>query len=368
MEFTISREKLHGVLQTVQALADRADLMPILSHALIEAREEGLKVSATNLQVGMEHLVKDASIVSLGAAALPSRKLFQVVRELPEEILKFRSEEGSVRIECRGASVKLKSLDPEQFPGFPTIPSDCLSEVPSQIVAEMIDKVIYAVAAEHVQPNLTGVHVERLDESGKVRFVGTDGHRLSLVDREMELDVPKDPSPIVPRRGMLELRRLLSQSDQAEIGFFEAHMGARIGDSMVYVRLLDAMFPAYKDVIPKFGSNRARAKKEDLLGAVRRASLLSTQAYAPSVLLEMRKGGLKVSCNNPELGEFMEIIEIDYSGQPTDILFNPRYLVDALSVVSAETAVIEFTDNSSPVVLRDPSDEDFLAVIMPMRL
>ncbi len=368
MEFTIPREKLHGVLQSVQPLADRADLMPILSHALIEAREDGLKVSATNLQVGMEHLVKDASILSLGAAALPSRKLFQVVRELPEELLKFRSEEGSVRIECRGASVKLKTLDPEQFPGFPTIPSECLCKVPSQVVAEMIDKVIYAVAAEHVQPNLTGVHVERLDESGKLRFVGTDGHRLSLVDREMELDVPQDPSPIVPRRGMLEVRRLLSHSDEAEIGFFEAHMGARIGDSTVYVRLLDAIFPAYKDVIPKFGANRARVKRDDLLAAVRRASLLSTQAYAPSVLLDMRKTGLTVSCNNPELGEFMELIEIDYSGQPTDILFNPRYLVDALSVVSAETAVIEFTDNSSPVVLRDPSDEDFLAVIMPMRL
>lgn len=368
MEFSVPKDRLQGVLQTVQTLADRTDLMPILSHALIEARTDGVKVAATNLQVGIEHLIEDVSVVGQGSVALPSRKLFQVVREFPEDVVKFSSEENSVNISCGGALVKLKTLDPEQFPSFPKIPDGCLYPVVGKVLAEMIDKVIYAVAPEHVQPNLTGVHVERLEETGKVRFVATDGHRLSLVDREMEMEVPTDPSPIVPRRGMLELRRLLGTGDMVHLGFFEAHMAAMIGASTMYVRLLDAMFPAYRDVIPKFGSSRARLRRESLLAAVKRASLLSTQAYASSVLLEFRKNGVTVSCANPELGEFREGIEADYSGQPIEILFNPRYLVDALSVVSAESALIEFTDSSSPVVLRDPSDEDFVAVIMPMRL
>lgn len=371
MQVKITRDVLYPTLQALQGLSDRGELMPILSHVLLEARDATLKVSATNLQVSMQNIVKDVEVLQEGATTVPCRRLFQFIRELPEGAIQLRlhGEQGSsLAVSCGDATLNLRTLEPEQFPSFPTVPADSFVSVASTALAEMIDKVIYAASSEQIQSNLSGIHVERIEETGKLRFVATDGHRLSLVDREVDLVVPTDPAPIVPKKGILELRRMLGHGHNVSIGFHEAHMGVKLGDSSVYIRLVDALFPAYRDVIPRFGANRARLRREALLSAIRKASILSTPTCLPSVEMEFGKSRLTVSSRNPEVGEIVEFVDADYSGSPVSVLFNPKYISDVLTALDSETVVVELNDNSSPAVIKDPGDEDFLAVIMPMRL
>lgn len=161
---------------------------------------------------------------------------------------------------------------------------------------------------------------------------------------------------------------MLCHTQTVAVGFHDAHMVVRMGGSTVFIRLVDAIFPSYREVIPRFGANRARVKRESLLSAIRKASILASQTYFPSVEMEFTKDRLTVSSRNPEVGEIVEFVDVDYMGSPLSVLFNPKYVSDVLVALDCEAVLIEINDNSSPAVLKDPEDEDFLAVIMPMRL
>jgi DNA polymerase-3 subunit beta len=368
MEIIAPKENLYPALQMIQAAADKRNVMPILSHILLQTTEHGLRLAATDLELAMETHIQ-VNVVATGEAAVPCRKLFEVVREMPEGTVHLKLEpEFTLRISCQKAVIRLKGLDPAEFPAFKKAPQDNLTQVKAKLVAEMIDKTLYAVAGEDMQFNLAGIHVEKVAESGETRFVATDGNRLSLVDRPVDLIIPEGSCVILPRKGVVELRKLLSEQEELlSWGLMDNQLVALVGGYTLYMRLVDGIFPSYQDVIPRFGANRARVNREQFSLALRRASLLSSQRFY-GVNVSFSKQGVSMASNNPEVGDSAEVIQADFSGEPVSILFNPKYLTDLTGCMESETILLEMNDESSAVIVKDPTDEKFLAVVMPMRL
>lgn len=368
MEIQTPKEALYPVLQTIQSVADRRNVMPILSHVLLEAKEDRLRLAATDLELAMETNLP-VNVISPGSSAVPCRKLFEVVREMPDGVVYMKLEpEFTLRIACQDAVIRLKGLDPAEFPVFKKPPQEGTSQAKASVIAEMIDRTIYAVAGEDMQFNLSGIHVERVAETGDLRFVATDGNRLSLVDRPLELAIPEGLCVIVPRKGVAELRRLLSSGQENILwGIMDQQMLVFSSSYSLHIRLVDGIFPSYQDVIPRFGRNRARVNREQLTLALKRATLLSDQRFF-GVNMGFNRQGLSIASNNPDLGDSAEVIPVDYTGEPTNMLLNPRYIIDVASCLESETILLEFNDQSSALIVKDPGDEKFLAVVMPMRL
>lgn len=368
MELLTPKEILYQVLQTIHSVSDRRNTMPILSHVLLEAQENGLRLAATDLELAMETKI-EVNVMNQGAAAVPCRKLFEIVREMPEGLVYLKLEpEFTLRISCRDVMIRLKGLDPMEFPVFKKPEKDITRQVSARLVAEMIDRTLYAVATEDMQFNLSGIHIEKVAETGDIRFVATDANRLSLVDRPLDLVIPEGLSVILPRKGVVELRKLISaEQDRISWGILDRQMVVLTSNYSLHIRLVDGIFPSYQEVIPRFGPNRARVNREQFSMALKRASLLSDQRFY-GVNLGFSRQGISIASNNPDLGDSAELIPVDYTGEPVSILLNPRYLIDITSSLQNETVLLELNDESSAVIVKDPGDDKFLAVVMPMRV
>ncbi len=368
MEIQAPKDIIHAALHTIQSVSDRRNVMPILSHVLLEAQLDALRLAATDLELGMETKIQ-VKVTEPGSATVPCRKLFEIVREMPGGQVNIKSEpEFTIKISCQDVVMRLKGLDPAEFPVFKRPSLHVATRAAAPIIAQMIDRTIYAVAGEDMQFNLTGIHVERVAESGDIRFVATDGNRLSLIDRPVDLVIPEGTSVILPRKGVSEMRRLIStEQDSINWGIMDQQMFVLASGYSLYIRLVDGVFPSYQEVIPRFGPNRARVDRERFSLALKRASLLSDQRFF-GVNVGFSKQGISVASNNPDLGDSAEMIPVDYTGEPLNILFNPRYLIDIASSLQSETIILELNDESSAVIVKDPNDEKFLAVVMPMRL
>lgn len=239
--------------------------------------------------------------------------------------------------------------------------------LPSDALAEMIDKTIFAVSTDETRLSLGGVFIESI-EKNHVRLVATDGHRLALVEREVP-GVEIRPGVILPRKGLVEAKRLLEGGDGA-INFSIGGNLARVERAGVelFMRLIEGEFPDYRQVIPKESKRHVRVGSEDLLGALRRVSILSSER-ARGVKLRIDTGLLEVTTTNPDIGEAREELEADYAGDEFAIGFNARYLLDVLSLSGmAGTVEIGLTDEVSPGILRMQEDESYSYVVMPMRL
>jgi DNA polymerase-3 subunit beta len=264
------------------------------------------------------------------------------------------------------------SIDPKDFPSIPAATpaakkGTVVMRLQSDALGEMIEKTLFAVSTDETRLSLGGVFIESV-EKNHVRMVATDGHRLALVDREVA-GVEIRPGVILPRKGLVEARRLL-EGDGGEISFSIGGNLARIERAGVelFMRLIEGEFPDYRQVIPKESKRHVRVSSEALLGALRRVSILSSER-ARGVKLRIENGLLEVATTNPDIGEAREELEADYAGDEFAIGFNARYLLDVLSLSGVSgTVEIGLTDEVSPGILRMQEDETYSYVVMPMRL
>jgi DNA polymerase-3 subunit beta len=201
-----------------------------------------------------------------------------------------------------------------------------------------------------------------------VRFVATDGHRLSLIDRDIRFQVGEEHHVIIPRKGIVEIKKILQEADRpARIAVSKSHFILACGEIKLFVRLIDGVFPNYKDVIPKFNQKKVKIDRTLLLESLRRASIMSIDRFR-GVRLEFQKNGLIVSSSNPDVGESEEKVPVDYTGETLQVSFNSRYLIDILNAISAKTVVLHLNDEMSAAMIKEEGDEAFLGVIMPMRI
>ncbi|MGC4119026.1 MAG: DNA polymerase III subunit beta [Myxococcales bacterium] len=368
MEFRIAAEELNKALHRAQGIAERKTTIPILANVLIQAKKNGISVTAFDLDIGLvsEH---PAEVIKEGSITLASKTLFDIVRQLPDaKVTIKRTGNNAVEIVSGSAHIKLLGMPAEEYPALPKEEKSNLVKAEGKTLLEMIEKTSFAISTDETRYILNGLYFEP-GEKGKVRVVATDGHRLSLVEREMEGDFKLKKGVILPRKGLLELRRLLEEAPDAEcfLGFGDTSAVFKKSGLSMFMRLIDGQFPDYKEVIPKESEKALKLSRTSLLETLKRISLLSEEK-SHAVRVELSEGRLRISSQNPDLGEAHEDVTVDYNGKKVEVGFNARYLVDVLGVMGTDEVSLEMVDEQSPGVLRPAGDKSYTAVIMPMRI
>jgi DNA polymerase III subunit beta len=374
MKLSIERSELQRGLSRLQAIVEKRNSMPILANVLLTASGKGasgsLELSATDLEVGIRGLQR-ADVQKPGAVTVSARKLHDIVRELPDEQIALQdTPQAYLELRCNRARFTLAGTAAEEYPSLPDFSPGRLVRLQAAVLSQMIERTMYAASIDETRYNLNGVHFEVLPETGKIRMVATDGHRLALVDRTVASDVSGLASGvIVPRKALAELKRLVDEDDADEIELgFEGNSGlARKGNVTLFMRLIEGEFPNYQQVIPKQSERLLTIDTESLVRTLRRVALLSAER-SRAVRFEIAERSLTVSSNNPDVGEAQEEIDIDYDGQALGIGFNAKYLLEALGSLGAKEVHLGLRDANSPAEIRPTDDPESLAVVMPMRV
>ncbi len=319
MGLVIERASLQNALGLVQGIVERRTTVPILGHVLIEPEGNSLKLSATDLEVGIRTEVpckagKDKSIT------LNARKLFEIVREAAGEEVKLDPLDGDwVELKCGRAKFKMMGLDPRSFPAMPSAGTaegaagkkqlKAELKIPASVLAAMIDKTIFAVSPDEARYNLSGVLLESAP-SNKVRMVATDGHRLSMIERDAE-GFKIDAGVIIPRKGLQELRKLLEQTgdEETKLSIDGQLAYLKRGFTEVSMRLVEGEFPDYRGVLPKSSRHQIAVGRDDLLAAIKRVSIFSNERYH-GIKFSLSSGTLTVSSTSPEVGEANESLDV----------------------------------------------------------
>jgi DNA polymerase-3 subunit beta len=374
MKLTIEKTDLHRGLSRLQAVVEKRNSMPILANVLLDATGQGdegqLELMATDLEIGVRD-VHPARVDATGSTTVSARKLFDIVRELPEEPVQLAAEsDGFLEISSGRIHFSLAGTTAEEYPSLPAFSPDRLVTLQAPILSTMIERTMYAASLDETRYNLNGVYFEVRPESEKIRMVATDGHRLALVDRGIGGEAGELTSDvIIPRKGLAELKRLVDEedADQVELGF-EGNSGlVRKNAVTLVMRLIEGKFPDYQQVIPTNVEHRVILPTEPLIRAVRRMALLSAER-SHAVKLELKSSLLRLSSSNPDLGQAEEELDVDYAGEDLVIGFNAKYLQESLAAFGAKEIQLSLHDATSPVVVQPTDDTDSLAVVMPMRL
>jgi DNA polymerase III subunit beta len=373
MKLSIPKSELQRALARIQAIVERRNSMPILANVLLEARKEdggSLIVAATDLEVGVRSS-QTAKVAKAGALTVSARKLYDIVRELPDEPVDLQGTANSyLELQCGRARFSLAGTTADEYPSLPEFPSDRLVRLPAAVLSVMIERTIYAASVDETRYNLNGAYIEVDASIGRLRMVATDGHRLAQADRAIGPEVEGLASGvIVPRKGLTEVKRLVDEddADEVEMGFAGSSGLVRRGGVTLVMRLIEGEFPDYRKVIPPAFEHSLTVPAELLVHALRRVSVLSSER-SRAVKLELAERRLVVSSNNPDLGEAQEELDVDYEGPPISIGFNVRYLLDALGSLGAKEVRLGLRDGNAPAQLQPTDDADALAIVMPMRL
>jgi DNA polymerase III subunit beta len=365
MKFSLSREQFLGPLQSVIGVVERRQTMPILANVLINARNNRLSLTGTDLEVEMMASA-EASVAQAGDITVAGRKLLDIVRAFPDGASVSLAREGEKVVLRSGRSrFTLSTLPATDFPVIDDIQAKQTWRVSRAAVRRLIDKTHFAMAQQDVRYYLNGTLFE---SSGKsLRTVATDGHRLSLAEAELNEAVSAPHQVIVPRKGVLELQRILAGDGDLELAVGSNHVRATIGDIRFTSKLIDGKFPDYGRVVPADPPRVVTAVRDLLRGALQRTAILSNEKYR-GVRLTFAANKLTIQAHNPEQEEAEDQIEVGFAGDELEIGFNVTYLLDALAAVDVDSIEIGLTDGNSSCVIRAPGDATVKFVVMPMRL
>jgi len=373
MKLSIAKTELQRGLGRIQSIVEKRNTMPILANVLLEARKHGkegsLEFAATDLEVAIRGS-QPAQVDKSGRVTASAKKLYEIVRELPDEVVRIEATgESYLTIRCARAEFTLTGASAEEYPTLPSLALENLATVQGPVFAQMIERTMYASSADETRYNLNGVYLELIPETHKIRMVATDGHRLAYVDRSLGGEIHGlTGGVIIPRKALGELKRLLEEedADELELGFQGNSGLVRKKGVTLTMRLIEGEFPSYRQVIPREAKVQLVLAAEPLAHALRRVAVLSTE-QTRAVKLELSPGLLRLSSSNPDLGQAQEELDVDYAGEPVQIAFNARYLLDAIAVMGSKELRLSLQDPLSPARIVPTDDEDTLAVVMPMR-
>jgi len=375
MDFEIDKREFLKGLGLMQSVAGRRTTLPILSHILLEWEKDSLCLTGTDLETGIREELT-ARIHQGGKASVSAKKIFEIVKELPEETIHIKKKENQwITIQCGKSVFNLAGLDPEEFPSLPTYSDESFSQVSTHLMKEMIEKTVFAASNEESRYHLNGILISQNKKGEKeiLRMVATDGHRLSLLDRESQMIRGIEKGIIIPKKGVLEIKKIMGDRDGAEemrVYFDQTHGFFKMGKSLMVIRLIDGEFPEYEQVIPKGNDKRVLMEKEKMYASLRRVSTMASERVEGIKFL-VKKNFVELSSYHQDFGDAKEEVEVSYEGPSLEIGFNARYLMEALSVMDMEDVVMELKDEGSPGILKpqsvtEPSNQ--LCIIMPMRI
>jgi len=371
MEFKIDREEFAKGLYRAQNIVEKKATMPILLNVLIEAKGSEISITATDLEIGF-NAFHPARIISEGTATLLAKKLYEVIKELPEKEVSVRLKENQwVEVSCGKSVFNIMGLSAEKFPSLPSYEEEEYFCAERNTLREMIEKTLFAVSSDDLRYNLTGIFfIEKEEEGGKwMRMVATDGYRLSIIDRSMKSEIRGlENGILLPKKGLGELKKLLEE-DGEDVWLKVKNNNFIIKKDRVVLimRLLDAEFPDYRQVIPTQTKKQIRISRTHILESLRRVSILSSEK-TKGVKFHFSRDLLELSSYNPELGEAKEELSIEYKGEELAIGFNSRFVLEVLNILNSEEVLFCLDDGASPGIIRPANDERHTCVIMPMRV
>ncbi len=365
MKFSLPKETFLAELQILQGIVEKRNTMPILANILMNVSASEIELTGTDLEVGLRTHI-GAEIEKPGAITVNGKKIFEIVKSLPEgEKVGVELKDETLEIRAGESEFKVLCLAKEDYPQVPDAKFDQGVVLPLQDVKDMIDRVFYAITQEQ-RYYLNGALLAL--KNRQIELVSTDGHRLSYTRKaEDGLKLDKDLSVIVAKKTLNEIRKF--EDDTVAFDLDENNLFFKVGARTLISRVIESKFPNYQAVIPKDNPHLLRVMKEEFTQAIRRVSLLSSER-SRGVKFSLAKGSLKLFSSNPEIGEARDDLEVDYSGPELEVGFNSQYLLDFLMAIRSERIRLEIKDENSAAIMKPDLDEDmrYTYVLMPMKI
>jgi DNA polymerase-3 subunit beta len=372
MKFKTNRDHFaNGLAQVLNVVGSKAT-MPILSNVLIEAEKDHLSLTTTNLDLGIRVKIK-AEVKETGAVTLPVKRLASIVRELPNsDVAVDASPNHQVKLSSGGSTFRIMGIAKEEFPPLPEFGDEKAHTLEQAELLGMLKSVAYAQSADETRYTLNGVYFSF--KEGKLTLVATDGRRLALVSKEMDIPASGAGAVILPAKTVSELMRLLDKGEKVKINFNDRRCAFQIGadkdegglvdSAYLYSKVVEGAYPNYQQVVPKETHQRIKLERELLLQCVHRAALVCSEK-SNSVRIKLTSNLLEITAQSPDFGEAHESMAIGYSGPDLQVAFNPAFIIDPLRALTKDEVFLELKDEVSPGVFK--TLENFLCVIMPMR-
>lgn len=365
MKFSISRDALIKPLNLVAGVVERRQTLPILSNVFMSLEAGQLSLTGTDLEVELVGRVPVDGDSEDGEITVPARKLVDICKSLPDSsTIEFSVSSGKAMVKAGRSRFTLSTLPASEFPSVDEQGGDLSLEIPQAVLKRLIERTSFAMAQQDVRYYLNGMLLEL--KAGRLRMVATDGHRLALCTADDAVSVG-DASVIVPRKGILELSRLLDADDTLRLVIGSNHIRAVNKQFTFTSKLVDGKFPEYERVLPKSADKTVIGERLELRQAFTRTAILSNEKYR-GVRLKLSEDTLDITANNPEQEQAEEVVAVEYQGDELEVGFNVSYLLDVLSVLDGEKIRLSLSDSASSALLEEAEEGDSLYVVMPMRL
>jgi len=368
MDFVTTKENLLKELEVMQGIVEKKSTIPILSNIVIDAQKDQLELLATDLEVGIRTTC-EAKVTKPGSVALSAKRLYDIVRYLPDAEVRLKSEEGSwTQITCQKARFRIVGLSRDDFPAMPEF--DFAKGIPIErpLFIDMISKVLFAITTDETRYQINGTLMILSKRS--LTMVSTDGHRLAYVSGRLEKGASEERiEVIIPRKTVQEISRIGDGESEILFGQKDNHVFFKVGKTVMSSTIVPGKFPDFEKVIPEGNDKLLKFDGTAFAEVVRRVALLSSER-SRAVKIALQKGSVEISSNNPEVGEAAESIDVEYTGGPLEVGFNAKYILDFLQAMGPGTFILALKDEGTQGLLRPVGQEgrDYRYVVMPMRI
>ena len=374
LSINVSKEDFLPALNSLQSITGKKGTMAILANVLIQTQENFIELIATDLEVGIKKNVA-AEIVSPGTLTLPAKILYEIVRESGSDNINIEEKDKNwARIKAGTSMYNLAGTSSEEYPNFPEYSEDSLVTLSSDLIKELIDKTIFSAAQERESNyTLTGILLEKEDKDEKsfLRMVSSDGHRLSIMAKELDEESSKiviDKNTLIPRKGVAEIKKLSEGQKNMDLGVDKKQLIVKIKNSLMIVRLMNGEFPDYHSIVNVIEKdNVIEIERSSFLESLKRTNLFTEDTFN-AIQLTIDEKKLILSSQNMDFGNAKDELAIKYSGEPMDLGFNCRYFIDTLQVMRSESIKAYVNSDQSPCFIEGDDDQGFISIIMPMKI
>jgi DNA polymerase-3 subunit beta len=374
LKCTVQRNDFIEGLSSLQNITSKRGTLAVLSNILIEATSDGLVLTGTDLEVGLRLFVP-AEVDSIGSLTLPSKKIFEIVRESGSGEISLEETDNSwVKITAGASTYNLAGIGSDEFPAFPEFDEDSFTSFEAFIFLDLIDKVIFSIAGEQENIySLTSVLLEKekRDDGSYLKMISSDGHRLSIMEKDVAVDVDNfflNDVTLIPKKGIQELRKFCENRDTIDLSFEQKQMVARDGDAVMVIRLKQGEFPQYQAIVNSVSlDNCVKINRVPFLESLKRINLFTEDVFH-TIQLQLEGQKMVLTSQNADLGNAKDEQKIDYGGAPLTLGFNCRYFIETLQVMECETVEAYISSENSPCLMRSDDDKGFTSIVMPMQL
>lgn len=375
LKLNVSKETFLSGLSFIQNITGKRGTLAILANVLIKTNENFIELIGTDLEVGVKYIVP-AEIIEHGAITLPSKILHEIVRGSGSESLHIEESDNNwVKIEAGSSFYNLAGIAAEEYPDFPDYSEDKMVTVSGEMIKELIDKTIFSVAQERESNfTLTGVLLEKEEKDGGnffLRMVSSDGHRLSVMEKEVDENIYKidfEKNIIIPKKGVLEIKKICEDKENVSIGSDNKQIVVKTDNKLVIIRLMNGDFPDYRSILNVINKdNYVEIDRKNFLESLKRTNLFTEDTFN-AVQLDIDKYNLILSSQNTDYGNATDKLKVDYSGEPLNLGFNCKYFIDTLQVMESKTIKAYINYDQSPCLIEGDDDKGFVSIIMPMKI